>query len=212
MISLRLKKIASLIDPEDKVADIGCDHAYLSIYLWQKKGCKTILASDINQNALEMAKKNIEKVHLEKEIPLLLSNGLEKINQKKIDTLIIAGMGAHTILEIVKQCTSSIKKIVVQSNNDLYTLRKTLKTYGFYAQKEEIVWEKGHYYVIDAYTREKRKTKKVEDYFGFYQEKNKEYYLYLWKEYQTILNKLTWKQARKKVKLSYQKHLLKKYL
>ena len=32
-LSLRLKSIANLVDSNDVVADIGCDHAYLDIYL-----------------------------------------------------------------------------------------------------------------------------------------------------------------------------------
>ena len=35
-LSLRLKSIANLVDSNDVVADIGCDHAYLDIYLDQQ--------------------------------------------------------------------------------------------------------------------------------------------------------------------------------
>ena len=33
MLNQKLKVIANLINPQDKVIDIGCDHAYLAIYL-----------------------------------------------------------------------------------------------------------------------------------------------------------------------------------
>ena len=32
-LSNRLKACCSLIHPEDRVADVGCDHGYLGIYL-----------------------------------------------------------------------------------------------------------------------------------------------------------------------------------
>ena len=51
MNSLRLKTVASFINQDDKVVDIGCDHAYLSIYLIKNKFCKKVIASDINENA-----------------------------------------------------------------------------------------------------------------------------------------------------------------
>ena len=38
-ISNRLKSIAGLIIDSDKVADIGCDHALLDIYLVKNKIC-----------------------------------------------------------------------------------------------------------------------------------------------------------------------------
>ena len=57
-ISKRLKTIADLIPNDSKVIDVGCDHAYLSIYLSKEKKCKC-LATDVNSNALENAKRNM---------------------------------------------------------------------------------------------------------------------------------------------------------
>ena len=58
MLSYRLKKIASLIDPNKVVIDVGCDHGLLDIYLtlYNKNICT---ASDINKNALSSAINNI---------------------------------------------------------------------------------------------------------------------------------------------------------
>ena len=56
MINKKLKAIASFINKHDTVIDIGCDHAYLAIYLKENKLCKNVYASDINQNALNIAK------------------------------------------------------------------------------------------------------------------------------------------------------------
>ena len=61
MISLKLKAIAFFIDKNDRVVDVGCDHAYLDIYLVKNGLCKNIIASDINENALNIAKNNIQK-------------------------------------------------------------------------------------------------------------------------------------------------------
>ena len=58
-LSLRLKSIANLVDSNDVVADIGCDHAYVPIYM-AKKGATHILATDIHENALNVAKENIK--------------------------------------------------------------------------------------------------------------------------------------------------------
>lgn len=213
MTPLRIKTIASFIEKEDKVADIGCDHAYLSILLIKNHLCQSVIASDIHENALNTAIKNIEKEHLEKEIPTILSDGLEHIDQKKIDTIVLAGMGTSTILQILEKVEKKqIKKLILQSNNDLYQLRKKVKKMGYSLQEEKVIYEKGHYYTIGMYTKKKRRLKKFELYFGLYDRKNKDYYTYLQKEYHKINAKITYKHFKEKLCLLYKLHLLKKYL
>ena len=60
-ISKRLEVISGLVPNNSKVTDIGCDHGLLDIYLYQKNISKKIIASDINENALNNAKENIKK-------------------------------------------------------------------------------------------------------------------------------------------------------
>lgn len=213
MNSLRLKTIASFVDTEDRVVDIGCDHAYLPIYLVKNKLCKTIIASDINENALNSAKKNIQKEKLDSTIPTILSDGLLNINQKKVDTLVISGMGTSTILHILNKADKKyIKKIILQSNNDLYELRKKVCGFGYYLTDEKIIYEKGHYYAIGMYTLEKRKLNLRKLYFGLYDENNKEYYQSLNEEYKKINKKIGWNHISNKIKILFKMHLLKKYL
>ena len=51
-ISNRLKSIAGLVTEKDVIADIGCDHAYLDIYLVKNKIVPKAYVSDVNLNAL----------------------------------------------------------------------------------------------------------------------------------------------------------------
>ena len=53
-ISNRLKSIAGLITEKDVIADIGCDHAYLDIYLVKNKIVPKAYVSDVNLNALTL--------------------------------------------------------------------------------------------------------------------------------------------------------------
>ena len=63
-LSNRLNAIAQFVDKKDSVVDVGCDHGYLSIYLKEVIKVKKIIASDINQNALNSAINNIKKCNL----------------------------------------------------------------------------------------------------------------------------------------------------
>ena len=49
-LSKRLECIASFVNDDMSLVDVGCDHALLDIYLCQVKKNIKIIASDINEN------------------------------------------------------------------------------------------------------------------------------------------------------------------
>lgn len=164
-LSKRLASIALNIDKEDKVVDIGCDHGYLSIYLKAVNGNKIVIATDINENALNMAKKNINKNRIL--IETRLGNGLDVINYNEVDTIIISGMGGNTILNILKKNKLKyIKKIVIQSNTDIPLIRKYINKLGYTIKNEQLIIDKNIYYIIITFSKGKHKYTKKELYFG----------------------------------------------
>nr|MCR5787975.1 class I SAM-dependent methyltransferase [Bacilli bacterium] len=74
MVSKRIKLIASLLDKDDKVLDVGTDHALLPIYLVKNKLVAKVDASDISSVVLSNAKKNVTKFKYENDINLYLSD------------------------------------------------------------------------------------------------------------------------------------------
>ena len=54
-LSKRLEAISSLIPKKSNIIDIGCDHGLLDIYLYQNKIVTKVIASDINENAINNA-------------------------------------------------------------------------------------------------------------------------------------------------------------
>ena len=144
MISLskRLEKISSFIEEADNVLDVGCDHALLDIYL-SKKYNKIYYASDLRESALDMARANIKKYNADKVI-LKCANGLEKIDECNVNTVVISGMGYMSIINILKHIkkTKKVEKLVIQSNTNAEKVRKFLLKNGFYIDKEELVLDK----------------------------------------------------------------------
>ena len=186
-LSKRLLAIANLVDDNSKVVDIGCDHGLVSIYLAMNKQNISIIASDINQNALDNAIKNINKYHLEDKIKVCLSNGLDNINDE-IDTIIISGMGGHTIVDILtnnQEKLNTVNNIIIQSNNDIEYVRRKIVKLGYYISKEKLILDKNIYYTVILFTKGKKKYTNKEYYFGpillkenskiFIEKKNKEY-------------------------------------
>ena len=171
-ISPRLEAIATLVPINSNVIDIGCDHGLLDIYLYQKRISPKLIASDINDLALNNAKENIKRNHLEGIIETRLGNGLDSLNQEdNIDTIIISGMGANTIIGIIKNNTkklSNISTIIIQSNTKNELIRKEIIKIGYQINEEQIVKDNNKIYIIIRFIKAAKKTKYTskELYFG----------------------------------------------
>jgi len=168
-LSPRLEKLANYIPDNSNMVDIGCDHGLLDIYLVQQRKNVQVIASDVNENALGNAKKNIKKYQLDDKITTVLSNGLDSIDTKDVDTIVIAGMGSHTIVGILYNNLKKLKKVnrlVLQSNNDLDFLRYKVTKIGYYITKEELVKDAGIIYTIIEFQKGHRFYSKKDLYFG----------------------------------------------
>ena len=81
MISLRLLKIASLIDDNSKIINVGTDHALLEIYLAQNKNVSSI-GIDISESSIKKSKKNVSDNNLNNMITIIKNDGLNNIKLK----------------------------------------------------------------------------------------------------------------------------------
>ena len=209
-ISKRLEKIITLVEEDTNVIDVGCDHALIDIYLTLNKK-NTCIATDINKNALDIAKQNIKKYELENKIETYLTDGLKNIKIPDNNTIIISGMGTNTILKIVKGYEKQIDNLIIESNNDHYLLRKEIVKLGFYIDKELIVKDRKKYYVIIKFKKGYKKYKKFEYLFGTNLD-NLEYIEYLINKNKTIINKLPKKNIIQKLKIKSEINYLKKFI
>ena len=175
-ISKRLSSIAKYVKDDSSIVDIGCDHALLDIFLAINNKNIEITASDINPEALKNAKKNIQKYKLEKRIKLVLSNGLNNIEINNINTIIISGMGSHTIVGILQNNLKKIKNIntlIIQSNNDIDFLRNKITKLGYYIEEEELIKDQNIIYTIIVFKKGHKYYNQKELYFGPILLKNK---------------------------------------
>ena len=214
MKSLKLKAIAFFIEKDDRVVDIGCDHAYLGIYLEKNNLCKYVLSSDINKKALQNAVNNIKRVGLSKKLKTALSDGLNDIEINNINTVVIAGMGTKTIKHILKnkEKFEHIEKIILSSNNEQYELRKFMMKNNYILADEKIILENKHYYVISKYIKGKQKLNKKQLMFGLTKEGKQKYYKYLISENKRILKKVPIRKLKRRHSLKKENKILKKLL
>ena len=185
----KLEVIASLVTTKS-IIDVGCDHGYLDIYL-TKKGIKC-LATDISDKAIKCAINNFKKNNLD--IDYIVTDGLNNIDIKKSDTIIISGMGTDTIINILnKKITNDL---IISSNNHLEKLRRYIVSMNYYIDKEIFIIENNKPYVIIKFKYGKKDYSDYDYILGINYDKN--YLDYIKNKYINILNKIPDKYKEKK--------------
>ncbi len=217
-LSKRLSVIASLVPENAVIADIGCDHALLDIYLSKKNIIKKSFAIDITKGALNQADKNI-KLYNAKNIETRLSDGFEKIDVKdNVDTVIMSGLGDAKIINILKEAEEKLNKvnnIIIQSNVGVSNIRVYLTCNGYYIDNEKLVKENNIIYTVISFKKGYKRYTKKEIEFGPVLLRNKdelfnELIINRINKNNYIINKLPKNKLIKKMFLKINNHKLKK--
>lgn len=151
MLSKRLEAVAERVPQAARMADIGCDHAYLPLALLKRGQVSYAIGCDVNAGPLEAARKNAAQAGIPLE--LRLANGLAALHPGEVDVVTLAGMGAGLMVDILSaepQVTTALKRIVVSPNVAPWLLRQWAMTTGFAVCEETVVEEHGHYYEVFA--------------------------------------------------------------
>ena len=171
-LSNRLKAVADEVIENSRVADVGCDHAYTSIYLAKNEKVKHIIAMDVRTGPLKKAKENIKVYGFENIIETRLSDGVKELNSGDVDTIIISGMGGSLVCKILtegKDVLEKVERLVLQPQTEIPEVRRYLHQIGFSIYKEIMLIEDGKYYTVLAAKKEKQEQfSEVEYAFGKY--------------------------------------------
>lgn len=151
LLSKRLQAVADAVTVGNRVADIGCDHAYISIYLGKYHIAPSIIAADVNKGPLGRAKENIIQYGLEGMIETRLSNGLDKIVPEEVDTILLSGMGGTLMIRILeegKEVVKTSKEVILQPQSEIGLVREYFHRIGFVILEEKMLIEEDKYYVV----------------------------------------------------------------
>ena len=149
-ISDRLLACAGFVCKGDRVADVGCDHGYLSIHLLTNGIAKSCIASDINEQPLLSAVRNAEKYGVRDRMSFHLSDGVRNI-PRDFDTLVCAGMGADTmvsILEAAPWLRNEQYRLILQCQSKTPMLRQYLSETGWRIAEETVLRDGRFLYTV----------------------------------------------------------------
>ena len=153
-LSSRLQVCAGFVARGDRVADIGCDHGYLSIYLLKNGIASSVIASDINEGPLQSAMHNARKFGVHENISFYLSDGARNI-PRDFDTLVCAGMGGDTMVHILENAPwlrNEQYRLVLQCQSKTPLLRRYLSENGWRITEESVLRDgKFLYTVMEVY-------------------------------------------------------------
>ena len=139
-LSSRLLACAGFVNNGDRVADIGCDHGYLSIHLLTSGIARSAIASDVAEGPLQSAMRNARKFGVQENITFYLSDGARSI-PRDFDTLVCAGMGGDTMIHILESAPwlqNEKYRLILQCQSKRPELRKWLYANGFCIRRETL--------------------------------------------------------------------------
>lgn len=140
----RLQSLADQIEQNETMADIGTDHGFLPIYLWENEISPKVIMADISHGSLEKARLNGMELYPDEKFDLRLGNGIQVLENGEVDAVVIAGMGGKLMTQILGEDLTksrSFRKIIMQPRNGQGKLRYWLVKNGFSIIKETLVRE-----------------------------------------------------------------------
>ncbi len=150
-LSKRMQAIADLVPWGLRVCDVGCDHAYIPIYLMEEEIAASALACDVKEGPLKIAEANIKEHGLEDKIITRLGSGLTNVSAEETDLVIIAGMGGKLVIRILEESMDKVRRmkvLLLQPQSEVEEVRAFLRDNHLQILQENMVEEDGKYYQI----------------------------------------------------------------
>ena len=148
-LSNRLKTIYKMV-PYSTVADIGADHGKLIISLFLDGVIEKGYAVENKKGPYDILVKALRENNLEEDIVPLFSDGISEL-PSEVETIILAGMGGRTIIDILyahKEKLKNVTTIIVDAHSLIPNVRRKINELGYVIADEKMVKEDNIYYEI----------------------------------------------------------------
>ena len=132
-------------EPGESVADVGTDHGYVPYMLYRDGMAPKVIMSDVSAGSLAKARQTFADHNML--VPddwFRVGDGLGTVLPGEVDTVIIAGLGGRTILDILSADLNNSRtfhRLILQPRNAAGTVRFWLFTHGFRIIREILAKE-----------------------------------------------------------------------
>lgn len=150
-LSKRMTAVCDMVTQGRRVADIGCDHAFVSIYLVKSGRASYAAALDVREGPLKIAKQNISAYNMNGLVEVKLSDGFSALKPGETDSAILAGMGGALIIRLLDNASDIIcegYELVLQPQSETGRVRRYLRENGYEILKETMILDEGKFYTI----------------------------------------------------------------
>lgn len=147
----RLRVLSDMLIWGEPAADIGADHALLSIFLVKENIVPWLVASEFTDGPYLRLSHAVQNSTFKDKIKVRQGDGLEVLAAGEVGNVIIAGMGGDTIVNILSsewQKASSFQRFIFQPMSRTAVLRQELSMHGWPILDERLVREHGRFYII----------------------------------------------------------------
>lgn len=151
VLGARLLEAAKTVRPGRVVADIGCDHGKLAVWLVKKEIAPKVIAVDSSPMPLQRARALARQTQCLNQVELLLADGLSGLAPGQVSDIVIAGLSGETIASIIEACSwcrGEEYHFVLVPTSRHTQLRRWLCQNGFALWQEKAVEEKGRSYSV----------------------------------------------------------------
>ena len=165
VLSRRMQMLADMVTAGSRVADVGCDHGLLPIYLVRTGKSPKCLAMDVRKGPLSGAEKHIAFCGLGEYIETRLSDGLMAYHIGEAETLVCAGMGGRLMERILTEGgekSRSFAELILQPQSEIPEFRRFLRNAGYLITGEYLL--RGRHPVLKQYLQ--KRLRAVEELIG----------------------------------------------
>lgn len=146
----RLLAAAALVEPGKTVADIGCDHGKLAVWLARQYGAR-VIAVDSRPLPLSRAQALAVRTGMAHLVECRLGDGLAPLAPGEAQEIVIAGLSGETVAEILAAAPWVRQEdvhLVLLPSTRAPQLRRWLCREGFSLLREVPVEDAGRFYTV----------------------------------------------------------------
>lgn len=157
-LSMRMQAILAMLWRENEihgripcVADIGCDHAFVSMACIAESLADYVIAMDVRKGPLAIAEAHIQEYGFDKSVETRISDGFEKLDIQEADWAILAGMGGELMRGILVRGRKHLEAgigLILQPQSEPEVVRMYLQEQGYIITDEDFLQEDGKFYTI----------------------------------------------------------------